>query len=231
MPDTPLPRSLRLPDDGNAPAGNAPTGKTPAGNTPAGTTPAGNTPLDGDELDALLPAHLHTNGELNQWEALNIAQAHDWLARRRSADPLRVEFLADLHGRMFDRTWKWAGTFRRSDKNISPHHWTQVPVLLHELVENTRAQVAASGRTPAELDDVAMRFHHVLVRVHPWPNGNGRHARLATDVLLVHWGRPPFSWGEEANLAAMSAIRAEYIAALQRADGGDYEKLRRMVRG
>lgn len=191
---------------------------------------AGNTPLDDDERDGLLPGHILTRVELNQWEAVNIAQAHDWLARRRDTSILSLDFLRRLHRQMFDSTWKFAGTFRRSDKNISPHHWTAVPRLMQDLVDDTAEQHEQSAKTPEALDDVAMRFHHQMVRIHPWPNGNGRHARLATDLLLRQWQRPPFSWGGGSDLEAHGGARAAYIAALRAADAGDFTLLRAFVR-
>ena len=131
---------------------------------------------------------------------------------------------------MFGETWSWAGTFRKSDKNISPYPWYNAPALLGELVENTRTRYEASDKTDDALDEVAVRFHHGLVRIHPWPNGNGRHARLATDVLLAQWGRPAFTWGNGANLAAAGAARSLYIHALRSADDGDIGALRRFCR-
>ncbi len=189
-----------------------------------------NTPLDDEEFDGLIPSHLATKAELNQWEGLNIAQAHAWLSRRRSIDVLSVDFLRELHRQMFGETWTWAGESRRSNKNISRYDWTQVPVLLRELVENTRAQYDASDKTPEALDEIATRFHHQLVRIHPWPNGNGRHSRLATDLLLEQSGRPAFTWGSRADLTRAGGPRTNYIAALRRADDGDLRPLREFVR-
>lgn len=193
-------------------------------------TEPGNTPLDHEEREGLIPQHIVSRGELNQWESLNIRGAHDWLAARRTGNVLSVEFLGELHRRMFDETWTWAGAYRNSDKTISPHHWTEVPRLMRDLIENTRAQHGASDKSPKSVDDVAMRFHHALVRIHPWPNGNGRHGRLATDVLLLQWGRPVFAWGDAGDLKTTRTARARYIAALENADGGEFALLRRFVR-
>lgn len=189
-----------------------------------------NTPLTDEEADALIPSHVAARAELNQWEGVNIARAQAWAAGRRRLNVLSTDTLRELHRRMFDRTWKWAGTFRRTDVNISPYPSATVPVRMHDLVENARAQFEASRRTTAELDEIAMRFHHELVRIHPWPNGNGRHARLAADLLLERWGHPAFTWGSAADLAAAGAARTAYIAALRRADGGDFTLLRGFVR-
>ncbi len=189
----------------------------------------GNTPLEDDERDGLLPGHILTRAELNQWEALNIAQVQDWLVHRRRSEVLDVPFLQQLHRRMFGDTWKWAGTFRRSDKNVSPYPWTAVPQLMLDLVDNIAEQHERSARTPEALDDLAMRFHHQMVHIHPWPNGNGRHARLATDLLLRQWQRPPFSWGG-SDLKAVGGARSAYISALRAADAGDFTLLRAFAR-
>lgn len=191
---------------------------------------SGATPVDPDEAHALLPGHLQTQAQLNQWEALNIARASRWGARRRGENWLSTSALKELHRRMFGETWRWAGTYRTSDKNISPYRWTQVPELMENVVANTRTRYVSSDKSPAALDDIAMRFHHELVHIHAWPNGNGRHARLATDLLLRSWGRPLFTWGSSAS-GSDADLRARYMTALRHADGGDYTLLMRFVRG
>lgn len=187
------------------------------------------TPVDPDEAAALIPGHIQTQIELNQWEAVNIADAAQWAARRHGLDVLSSAALKELHRRMFGHTWAWAGTFRQSDKNLSPYRWSQIPELVENLVENTRARYSTGDKSPGLLDDLALYFHHELVRIHPWPNGNGRHARLATDLLLRAWGRPAFTWGHDE--LTSGEVRARYIAALQRADANDYSLLRDFVRG
>ena len=190
----------------------------------------GNTPLDEDKIEGLIPAHVQTRVELNAWEATNIGHAIEWAYGRAHVDVLSVETLQELHRRMFGATWSWAGTFRKSDKNISPHQWAQVPMLMRELVGDTRAQYVASDRTAVALDEIAMHFHHRLVQIHPWPNGNGRHARLATDLLLREWNRPAFTWGDAVSDKSGEAVRRRYISALRATDGGEFEALRRFVR-
>jgi Fic-DOC domain mobile mystery protein B len=177
----------------------------------------------------LIPATVRTKAELNAWEALNIAHAQEWAFGRNRTDPLSVDAIRELHRRMFGETWKWAGTFRRSDNNVSPVNWSQVPSLLHDLVQDIRVQYGASSKTAEEIDAIATRFHHRLVRIHPWPNGNGRHARLATDVLLTYWGRPPFTWGN-ADLISQGTARTKYLSWLREADAGNYQLLLQFVR-
>ena len=189
----------------------------------------GNTPLDEDESEGLIPPHLTTRAELNQWEARNIGRAHDWISAR-TPDALDLEVLQELHRRMFDETWEWAGAFRSSDNSISPYHWTEVPRLVRDLVANTQVQYEHSEKTPDALDGLAVRFHHELVRIHPWPNGNGRHSRLATDLLLRNWGRPQFSWGSAAHPTTPGEIRSRYIGALKAADAGEFDDLTQFAR-
>lgn len=182
------------------------------------------TPLDPDEAAQLIPAHLTTQGDLDEWEQTNILQAQRWLARQRNPAVLTEDFCRDLHHRMFGRTWKWAGQFRKSDKNIGCT-WTQVPTRLRQLLDNTAYQLDANAFA---LNEAAARFHHQLVLVHPFPNGNGRHSRLMTDALLRQRGGNKFSWGSQ-KLVSTGEARQRYIDALRAADTGDIGALMAFV--
>jgi len=181
--------------------------------------PPGATPLDADELACLIPSHITTQGELNEWEQLNIEHGETWAQRQRK-EILNEEFVRELHRHMFDETWNWAGKFRTSNKNIGVE-WPQVGVRLHDLLEDVRYQIDNAVYSP---DEIAVRFHHRLVAIHPFPNGNGRHARMMADLLIRKLGQPRFSWGK-ANLTDPSDMRKGYIAALQTADNGDIGQL------
>ena len=197
--------------------------------------PDGATPLDPDLLVALIP-DLSTQQELNEWEAQNIAAALRWAQRSRTLrrDLLSLSGLTLLHRRMFDQTWRWAGKFRMSDTNIGVS-WHQSPTQVQALCDDVRYQLqnAGDGMTYS-WEELATRFHHRLVLVHPFPNGNGRHARLATDLLLFFHGQPMFTWGAAslsmASLVADSPVRREYLAALREADQGGFDRLLRFVR-
>jgi Fic-DOC domain mobile mystery protein B len=132
----------------------------------------------------------------------------------------------ELHRRMFGKVWRWAGSYRKSDKNIGGP-WYQIGERLHNLCEDTKLWIAKGTYPP---DEIAARFHHRLVQIHPFPNGNGRHARLMTDLLLEHvLSRPIFTWGD-ANLVKPGEARLKYIAALQAADNHDMQPLLAFVR-
>ena len=187
---------------------------------------SGQTPIDADELAQLVPKHVTTQNQLNEWEQANLVEALMWLKRGRHPAVLTEAFCRELHKRMFGKTWKWAGSFRRSDKNIGCD-WRHVPLRLRQLLDNTQFWV---NDKVFPLDEIAVRFHHQLVLVHAYPNGNGRHARLMTDCLLREAGGDPFSWGQEAELVADSGVRAAYLDALREADVGDMRKLTVFVR-
>lgn len=180
----------------------------------------GNTPLDPDELLELIPQHIQTQSELNNTEQLNITIGELWLFKVKKTDILDISFLRKLHQRMFNKTWRWAGQFRKSNKNIGIE-WLQIPTQLKLLLDDVKYWIK---NNTYEVDEVAVRFHHKLVFIHPFVNGNGRHARLITDKLLVINGRPKFSWGIE-NLQKQGEIRSIYIAALRAADNGNYKPL------
>ena len=182
----------------------------------------GATPLDPDEAAGLVPSHITTQADLNAWEQANILQAVRWVARQKKRDLLTEGFVRDLHRRMFDQTWKWAGTFRQSNKNIGVD-WTKVAVKLRNLLDNTRFQIDHKVFEPEEL---VVRFHHQLVWVHAFPNGNGRHARLMADVLAQQLGRPRMTWGgADVELVSMGTVRDRYLKALREADQGQWSAL------
>lgn len=185
----------------------------------------GQTPLDPDEVAGLKPRHIATQGELDEWEAQNILKASRWVARQKKLDVLNDHFCRELHVKMFDDTWKWAGTFRKSDKNIGCD-WTQIAVNLRQLLDNVAYWLEHNVFPPEE---IVVRFHHRLVWLHAFPNGNGRHARLMTDCLLRQCGLAPFSWGR-GNLVIVNEVRQRYIQALRAADANDYALLLAFVR-
>lgn len=186
--------------------------------------PPGATPLDADELASLIPGHLTTQAELNEWEQLNIGEGDKW-ARKQRKEVLSEDFMRQLHRQMFGETWKWAGEFRKSDKNIGVD-WLHIGVELRKLLDDVRYQIG-HGSFPA--DEIAIRFHHRLVAIHAFPNGNGRHARMMADLLVERLGQPRFSWGSrglaEHSLVDATPIRNAYIAALQAADARDIAPL------
>ena len=182
----------------------------------------GATPLDPDEAAGLVPSHITTQADLNAWEQANILQAVRWVARQKKRDLLTEGFVRDLHRRMFDKTWKWAGTFRQSNKNIGVDR-TQVAVKLLNLLDNTRFQIDHKVFEP---DELVVRFHHQMVWVHAFPNGNGRHARLMADVLAQQLGRPRMTWGgADVELVSMGTVRDRYLKALREADQGQWSAL------
>jgi Fic-DOC domain mobile mystery protein B len=180
----------------------------------------GATPLSPDELQALIPSFVTTQGALNEFEQANISEGAAWAYRSRR-DILTEKFVMDLHGHMFDATWRWAGKYRGSDKNIGCPYW-EIPVRVVELLRNTQAQIDGKSMSP---DEVAVRFHHRLVSIHPFPNGNGRHSRLMADLLIVRLGGRPFSWGGNVNLVSPSETRGAYLSALRAADAQDINPL------
>ncbi len=188
--------------------------------------PDGATPFDPDEVNGLLLTHITTREELDRWEQDNIIEAITWLDRTRPTDILFESFIKKLHQRMFSHVWRWAGQFRQSDKNIGVP-WYQVGASLKDLCDDTCFWIELEKESP---DEMAVRFHHRLVSIHPFSNGNGRHARLMTDILLENVMKcSKFTWGSR-DLVKPSDTRQNYINALRAADEHDYEPLRRFVR-
>lgn len=180
--------------------------------------------LTEEELEGLIPSYITLRDELNLAEQENILEAQEWaFARKRNV--LDEKFLNNLHKRMFGNVWVWAGEYRQSGKNVGVDAY-RIPQELRQLVNDCTYWVEHHTYKP---DEISARFHHRLVWIHPWPNGNGRLARLATDLLLTALGRPRFSWGWN-NGVGTHATRQAYIDALRSADNHDIHPLLEFVR-
>lgn len=175
--------------------------------------------LTSEEREGLIPTYITTRAELNEAEQINIDDGVGWaLARER--DVLDEALLKQLHKRMYGQVWRWAGEYRKTEKNIGIDWWRIEPDL-KALLDDTCYWVGNKTYPP---DELAVRFHHRLVFIHPFPNGNGRHSRLAADMLVMKLGKPRFTWGG-GSLVTVSELRNRYVAALQEADRHNIEPL------
>jgi len=188
--------------------------------------PEGATPLDSNEIEGLIPTHITTKAELDRWEQDNINEALAWIEDRKPKDILNEPFIKSLHRRMFCDVWKWAGKFRQSDKNIGVP-WHRISIDLKLLCDDAKYWI--ENQTFPD-DEIAARFHHRLVFIHLFPNGNGRHARLIADILLEYvFNKSPLTWGK-ADLIKSGDDRNKYIESLIAADSGEYGLLLEFVR-
>ncbi len=92
------------------------------------------------------------------------------------------------------------------------------------LCDNVIAQIGDGTSLAYPALELAVRFHHRLVSIHPYPNGNGRHSRLAADLLADSIRADPHTWGS-GGLIAAGEVRAHYLRALRNADRHDYADL------
>jgi len=182
------------------------------------------TPLTPEERSDLIPAHIAYRAELNAAEQENIVRGQEWaLARKR--DLLTEKFMKDLHLRMLGDVWRWAGRFRTTERNLGVPYF-EIPMAVRELLEDARTWITQNTFSP---DEIAVRFHHRLVKIHPFANGNGRHSRLMADLIVLSLGGERFTWGS-ANLQQAGDVRRQYIEALHAADNHDYGRLLRFAR-
>ncbi len=184
----------------------------------------GQTPIDEEEKIGLLIPTVTTQGELNEFEQKNIENAVLWLSNRRAikAETLfSVGFVQQLHKQMFGKVWRWAGSFRQSQKNIGVDYWL-IPQQLQVLLDDALLWHNEEVYPP---DELAIRFKHRLVSIHCFPNGNGRHSRLMADIIMEKlYMQAPFSWG-----SSYPDSRKKYITALKAADQGDIGELLRFA--
>jgi Fic-DOC domain mobile mystery protein B len=183
----------------------------------------GATPLTAEEELDLIPS-LTTRAQLNAAERLNIQAARVWAMRTRTLrrdDLLTDGFGRELHRRMFNQLWRWAGRYRTTEKTIG---WPVPRIVegVRNAFDDAKAQLE---HQTYPLEEVAVRLHHQLVKIHPWPNGNGRHSRLVADVLIAARGAEPLTWGAGADLVPPGEIRRRYLEAVRAADEQDFAPL------
>ncbi|HEU0081815.1 MAG TPA: mobile mystery protein B [Bradyrhizobium sp.] len=172
-----------------------------------------------DRRADLIPSHIVLRRELNELEQANILTASVWALQRRH-DPIREAFARKLHRRMFRKVWRWAGKYRTTETNLGVDR-TLIQPRLYEVLDNTRFWIDNKTFPPGE---IAVRFHHALVSVHPFPDGNGRWSRLMADVLTARLGRPRFTWGG-GDLGDAAEMRQKYIDTLKAADNHEFAPL------
>lgn len=186
----------------------------------------GSTSLNPDELAGLIPDYISTQKELNILERKNILEAEKWLSKKKTIF-LNLSFILNVHKKMFENVWTWAGKTRTSDKSIGIFS-QNITVELSKLLSDTQHWI---NESIYNWDELAIRFHHRLISIHPFSNGNGRHARLVTDLLLTSNNQKAFSWGSKSittSIDVQSVIRDEYIASLKEAD--KTKKLSRLLK-
>ncbi|MBK7909286.1 mobile mystery protein B [Candidatus Pollutiaquabacter sp.] len=187
-----------------------------------GPVPDGQTLLGEDEKDGLRIPTITTRAELDEYEQQNIEAAMLWIMGRsfRPEVIFSEDHIRNLHRRMFGKVWSWAGTFRQTDKNIGADKW-RISIELKLLLDDARYWHEQGIYDP---DELAIRFKHRIVSIHCFPNGNGRHSRLMADIIVEKlYRRPAFRWGGDAPDPA--ATRSAYLAAVRKADQGDYGPL------
>jgi Fic-DOC domain mobile mystery protein B len=188
--------------------------------------PEGATSLSPEDVEELRIPGIKLREQLNIWEERNILAARGWARTTRRRDAFSEAFILSLHQHMFGDVWGWAGRFRSTNTNLGVLHW-HIGAEIRKMCDDARLWIAPGGYAP---DEAAARLHHRLVFIHPFVNGNGRHARLWADFILVRMlGQPGFTWGGR-DLAPEGVIRDRYIAALKSADSRDFGPLLEFVR-
>lgn len=183
----------------------------------------GQTPIDEEEKEGLLIETISTNAELDEFEQLNIEEALQWVFGKKFK-PKQVfteKFICNLHKRMYGNIWAWAGTFRKSEKNIGVDKH-QIPMHLKVLCDDALYWIENNTYSPEE---IAIRFKHRLVSIHCFANGNGRHSRLMADIIIEKlFNQEPFTWGT-VNLSKANEIRTAYLRAVKQADLNEFQHL------
>ena len=188
----------------------------------------GQTPIDYDERQYLKIRSISTRGELDEFEQSNIEEAVAWSLKHRFAAHriLTLDFIRLVHRRMFSEVWEWAGKFRLTNKNIGVDK-NDIASHLKMMTDDCLYWI---GNKSYPEDEIAIRFKHGLVKIHPFPNGNGRHSRLCADILISHaLNKRVFTWGAMTTVQRTDS-RINYLEAIYQADQGNYVPLLEFAR-
>jgi Fic family protein len=121
------------------------------------------------------------------------------------------------------------GSFREHDirpfsGGMEPPSWPLVPSRVELWVEDVRVtgdKISSGEDLCRPLVEELARLHNDFEQVHPFIDGNGRTGRLVLNLVLVRLGYPP--------VVIFKRQRDAYLAAMQRADGGDYGALGELI--
>lgn len=186
--------------------------------------PYGSTPID--DLSGLMPSHIKTKEELDLWESENITEAYLNYFSKPEKTRLVPESIKKIHKDMFGSTWTWAGDFRKVNLNIGVE-WHSIPVEVKKLTDDISYW---SSNKHLSVFEQSIRVHHRLAVIHPFKNGNGRHARFVSDLILFNYGEKLPSWPDD-KLIESTDVRKRYINALKDADKGNYCSLEVFTQG
>ena len=193
-------------------------------------TPEGATPLDADEIQGLLIDTISTQAELNFAEQQSIIESSKWIFETNHRNLLTDQFFQKLHKKMFQSVWNWAGKYRTTNKNIGVDYHN-ISIEIKKLCDDCQYWIEHESYDWTEL---AARFHHRLVWIHPFANGNGRFSRILTDILLRRHQQLSLTWGRNTypkdDLTDESNLRTEYILSLHEADNRRFQKLIHFIR-
>ncbi len=189
----------------------------------------GTAPITPEEQARLLPS-LSTRAQLDEVERLKTNAARVWAMRGavlQRGDLLTEAFARELHRRMFGGIWRGAGRYRTAERDPG---WET-----HRIAEGVRMFLDdAEGWirfSTYPIHEAAVRLHHRLVSIHPWPNGNGPHARLLADIVVASHGEEALTWGSGTPAAELGSARARYTDAIGAADAGEIAPLLEFARG
>jgi len=191
--------------------------------------PVGATP--GDDISGLLLTQLHNREDRNAVELESISRAYDkhiYRARKkaRNTEWLTDTYIREVHKDMFGSIWDWAGKYRTVQLNIGVDCHL-IPEQANILCRDFRYW--DSDECSMSVVEIAARLQHRLAQIHPFRNGNGRHARLITDIFFHSREHRLPKWPQIQLESQGDAIRERYIKAMKTADQGDYTELIRFI--
>jgi len=181
----------------------------------------------GDDTSGLIQRQLTDRSARNAAELDAISRAynkHIYRARRKRAGTewLTDELIRRVHFDMFGEIWEWAGKYRTDSVNIGVE-FHLIPEQIKLLCGDFNYWNSGKGAMPPL--EIAARLQNRLTRIHPFINGNGRHARLIIDIFFHSVKHPLPQWPQIQLMSEGDQVRSRYIEAMKAADKEDYREL------
>lgn len=175
-----------------------------------------------DDISGLIPAYITNRKELDEAEFLNINKAFKFYfinPKNLSKFEITRESLFNVHKKMFSLVWEWAGKKRKSNKNIGIEPY-KIDEEIKKLIDDYNYWI----KNDSDFTEILARLHHRFVWIHPFEGGNGRWARLVTDILYFKKTKKHLNFPED-ELKLRTTFRDEYLKALKESDKGNFDSL------
>lgn len=186
---------------------------------------SGNTDYTPPPEDNLLG--LTSPEDINREEAKGIARGEVAIQELDEAVVISAPLILELHKTAFGHLYEWAGKWRTINIKVGQHippNYQGIPNLMYQFIDELNHRNTLV-KTKEDVVKLLGYCHHQFVFIHPFVNGNGRTARLITNLMAFKNGY------QEVNIYHRSGEqRQTYLSAVRAADNSNYNLIEDLIR-